>query len=111
MPKQSTCTHPSKQRTRVTYGVYECEKCGENLNPDRLPEYRLSERVTITSGDLIKVKGVGMGVFLYAEVDTPSGVDGIHFAELEAGRWGKLRTVYPDRVRRAPKSSIARHQQ
>lgn len=109
MPTPSPCKHPSKQRTKVSYGIYLCEKCGKNLNPDRHAEYRLSERVTIASGDLIKVKGIrGLGVFLYAEVDTPSGIDNIHFAEIEAGRWSRTRTVYPDRVRRAPKRSTAR---
>lgn len=102
----AACGH--KKTEKIAWGIYRCTACGEQLDPSLRPEYQLSERVTIESGDLIKVKGVGLGIFLYANVDTPSGIDNITFAELDGGRWSRVRTVYPDRVKRAPKKAAAR---
>jgi hypothetical protein len=100
------CGH--KKTEKIAWGIYRCATCGEQLDPNLRPEYRLSERVLIESGDLIKVKGVGLGIFLYASVNTPSGIDNITFAALDGGRWHSVRTVYPDRVKRAPKKAAAR---
>lgn len=102
----ATCEH--KKTEKITWGIYQCTACGEQLDPNLRPEYRLSERVTIESGDLIKVQGIGLGIFLYAQVNTPSGIDNITFAELDGGRWHNVRTVYPERVKRAPRKAAAR---
>lgn len=112
MPKKSTnkqasaCVH--KKHDQVSYGLYYCAACGVPRHPERVAEYQLSERVVLTPGDLIRVRGIGLGVYHYATPDTPSGVANITFSELESGRWGKVRTVYPDLVKRAPKKAAAR---
>jgi len=102
----AACEH--KKTEKIAWGIYRCTACGEQLDPNLRPEYRLSERVLIESGELIKVQGVGLGIFLYAEVNTVSGIDNITFAELDGGRWSRVRTVYPERVKRAPKKAATR---
>lgn len=104
--KDKPCEH--KKTEKVSWGIYRCTTCGEQLDPNVRPEYQLSERVVITAGDLIKVQGIGLGIFLYANVNQPSGNDSITLAELDHGRWNRTRTVYPDRVKRAPKKASTR---
>jgi hypothetical protein len=95
------CEHPYKKRVKISYGIEDCSVCGVNVTPERITTYQLSERVNLTAGELVKVKGIGVGVFLYATAE-PSG-DALTVAELESGRWRGIRTVYPDRVSRAAK--------
>lgn len=112
MPKKKSAQAPKpcehKKVEAASYGLINCVACGAPRFPERVAEYRLSERVVLSPGDLIRVRGIGLGVYHYAVLDTPSGVPNITFSELESGRWGKVRTVYPDIVRRAERKAAAR---
>lgn len=100
------CGH--KNRVVESFGLVTCGTCGAPEDPNRIANYRLSERVTLQPGDLIKVSGIrGYCVYHYAVVNQPSG-DAIACHDTEGGRWGNHRTVFAHRVKRAPKRAETR---
>ena len=112
------CPHPLKRhRTAPHFGATQCGRCDADLTPEnRSFVVQHSERVTLRTGDLVRVSGGhsgGSGVaftgqFQYAE-DGPSGraymVGEIQKYQVDK-TWHRgiaaWRTVRPEHVRQAP---------
>ena len=101
------CEHPLKRRERISLGMYRCVKCDTMLDPNRSTHLRISERVTLDQGDIVRAQGIGLAKFAYVDLES-TGALIAWVMPLDAGKPNGFRAIRPERLRRASKRTVAR---